>query len=58
MGRNSGKNNICRECKVGYYDFIPPDYYSEPPKPPYYKCRICGNSRKSIEDLTDEDNCV
>lgn len=34
--------SICANCKVATLDHIPPDYYAEPPKPAYYKCRFCG----------------
>ena len=34
--------SICENCKVATLDHIPPDYYAEPPKPAYYKCRCCG----------------
>lgn len=46
---------ICKECKVATYDHIAPDYYANPPKPAYYKCRFCGN-QLSEEEYNEQTN--
>ena len=45
---------ICNECNVATYDYIPPDYHTTPPKPHYYKCRLCGHQRKELDDERSE----
>jgi len=47
---NSGKKVICSECHLATYDYIPPDYYTRPPTPSYYRCRLCGHARRELED--------